>query len=75
MSLTVRDVEDAWMDGAGRFAEWVYTFEREWMRPVDETMTALALAQMDSATYAQVMTQAPDAVETLMQRFGFDGGG
>lgn len=65
MKLNILDMQDAQMWARNRYAEAQEEIEREWTKPIDQTVRALVLNQMDDATKQVLRQQMPDEMDEL----------
>lgn len=65
MSLTVNDLDDAFLAAKSRFSQWLVDFQRTTFQPVALMALAQQIRQLPQPVQDQLRKQAPDAWQRL----------
>ena len=72
--MTIADAEDAYLEGSAFFEEWKAEDEREWFKPIGDTMIAVLFEQMTPEMHAEMRAIDPDSYDIMAQLAKYQGG-
>lgn len=70
MTVTVKDAEDAYLEGRSEFEAWREEFINAWTAPIRTALMAIIFQQLPPEMHATLKQMAPEAYEAMMQELG-----
>jgi len=70
MTLNIRNLQSAELEGQTKFLNWYDEFQKEWNGPLGELIFAAFYNDLHPMVKAELAARVPEAVKNLNERFG-----